>query len=121
MKSLIFFLQADIDLSVLGVSESLTAYCWAPNGTLLLGTSDGRVLAVAGAAPSALPGQGWGQLPLTSTLLFSPADLAASHWPSASGAVVSIGVAQAHITIVMAGGESRLVTGGWRIAAYWHM
>ena len=120
MKSLIFFLQADIDLSVLGVSESLTAFCWAPNGTLLLGTSDGRVLTVAGAAPSALPGQGWGALPLTATLLFSPVDLAA-RWPSASGAVVSIGVAQAHITIVTAGGESHLVLGAWRITAYWHM
>ena len=111
MKSLVFFLQTDIDLSVLGVSESLTAYCWAPNGTLLLGTSDGRVLAVADAAPSALPGQGWGPLPLTGTQLFSPVDLAA-RWPSAPGAVVSIGVAQAHITIVMAGSESRLAKQG---------
>lgn len=109
-ECLTFSLQADVDLSILGVSESLTTYCWTPNGTLLLGTSEGRVLAVAGAAPSALPGQGWGALPLPATLLFSPVNLAA-RWPSASGSVISIVVSQAHITVVMAGGESAVVPG----------
>lgn len=52
--------QADVDLSALLESESILCYAWTPSGSLLLGCSGGRVLAVHHAVPPAVPSDEWG-------------------------------------------------------------
>jgi hypothetical protein len=97
-------MQADVDLSILCEEESLTSFCWTPNGTLLLGTSQSRLLAVLGAAPVGLPGQGWGAVGapgvLTAIAMLSPADTTIG----VSGAVVHVAVSVEHVMLVLSGG-----------------
>lgn len=52
--------QADVDLSSLLEAESILCYSWTPSGSLLLGCSGGRVLAVHHAVPPAVPSDEWG-------------------------------------------------------------
>lgn len=52
--------QADVDLSSLREAESILCYSWTPSGSLLLGCSGGRVLAVHHAVPPAVPSDEWG-------------------------------------------------------------
>ena len=104
--------QADVDLTELRSDERLTSFRWTPNGTLLLGTNGGRLLAVQGAAPVGLPGQNWGPVGapgvLSAVELLSPEGLReASPSVDAPGSViVHIAVTQAHIILVCSGGQS---------------
>ena len=103
-------LQADVNLTELLSNELLTSFQWTPNGTLLLGTSGGRVLAVQGAAPIGLPGQNWGPVGapgvLSAVELLSPTGLKeACSTTEAVGSVVHIAVTQAHIMILFSGGR----------------
>ncbi|GAX79865.1 hypothetical protein CEUSTIGMA_g7305.t1 [Chlamydomonas eustigma] len=97
--------QIDIDLSILENGESLTAFCWTPNGTVLFGTSQGRLLSVSGAAPIGLPGQNWssavqGSVPaLVASALYSPVS------SSMAGSVIEISITMEHVILVMSGDE----------------
>jgi hypothetical protein len=53
--------ESDVDVSLLSEGEDLCSTAWAPDGTALLGTTLGRILAVPGAAPAAVPDPAWGQ------------------------------------------------------------
>ncbi|KAG2484149.1 hypothetical protein HYH03_017030 [Edaphochlamys debaryana] len=67
--------QSEVELSLLAEGERLTSLAWTPNGTLLLGTSAGRLLGVRGAAPPAVPVTGWGVQPSgghVAELLYGP-------------------------------------------------
>lgn len=93
---------------------------WTPNGTLLLGTSLGRLLGVYGAAPPAIPAAGWGVHAAgghEAHLLYGPptsALEAAGQGPAGAGSaaeaeapaagVVAVVVTTAHVLLVMAGG-----------------
>ncbi|KAL6749649.1 hypothetical protein V8C86DRAFT_2840155, partial [Haematococcus lacustris] len=73
-------LQSDVDVSVLGDGEALTCLAWLPDGSLLLGTSLGRVLHVRAAAPPAVPppSYGTGAAPHTACVVFTPPDFTAA-------------------------------------------
>ncbi|GIM14160.1 hypothetical protein Vretimale_17167, partial [Volvox reticuliferus] len=115
--------QSDVDLAVLAEGEQLNCFAWTPNGTLLLGTTAGRVLGIKGAAPPAIPTGSWGENPgggHAAELLYGPAvptvppipPPPAGSPPPASlligpaplrNGVVAIVVTATHILLVMAG------------------
>ncbi len=127
--------QADLDFGALGPKETLTTFCWTPNGALLFGTSEGRLLVVQGAAPVALPGQSWaaaaaeaeqeadgkkaalsGPILAPARMLFDPEALHRSEAFGSKtdvGAVASLVLTPTHVVMVTAGagahGHSHMV------------
>ncbi|KAK9805147.1 hypothetical protein WJX72_001955 [[Myrmecia] bisecta] len=73
--------------------EVLLSHCWLAGGSLLLGTSKGRILTVAGAAPSTPLLRTWGKQPA----LKAEARCDLSSQLNRHGAVMALGLIDAHL------------------------
>lgn len=85
--------QALVSLAALSQSDALRCHCWTPAGSLLLGSAEGRLYIVRGAAQASPAVQQ--QRRLAAEPLF---DEELSHWRS--GAVVHIALTQRHLMLV---------------------
>ena len=94
----------DVDLApTLYKSEVITTPpVWTPSGSLLLGTSEGRIVCVESAAPLALPGQAWGA---QGSAIPLPSILGSMRM---GGPIVNISLTNEHLGLVVGGNKPHL-------------
>ena len=98
----VFVKRAEVDVSAIPDGERITCRAWTPSGSLLLGTSGGRLFVARSAAPPGGPTPtSWGFEPPIAAARYAEAVLSTWH----AGAVVGLHLTTAALLVVLEGSD----------------